>query len=342
MALAAAVAGAGSAAVGAQAPAAGAPPSDGGRREVFARYCVSCHTEAQKTRGAVPVALETLDLGNIGAHAELWERVVLKVRAGVMPPAGMPRPDRATLDSLVGWVESQLDRAAAARPNPGRTEPLHRLNRTEYRNAVRDLLGLDLDVSPLLPPDDSSYGFDNMAGVLKLSPTLMERYLSAALKVSRLAVGSAGPSGNIDYFRVADDLSQDRHVDGMPLGTRGGIRVRYVFPIDGEYEFRPRLARDLNEQVPSLPRRSGARGERRRHSRRRVHAGAARAAAATLRRLRPRPPRRRRARPRRSGPRSRRSRPVSASAPRSARRATAPTKPGTSACRCGPVSARWW
>ena len=121
---------------------------------------------------------------------------MLKVRAGVMPPAGMPRPDRATLDGLVGWLESQLDLAAAARPNPGRTEPLHRLNRAEYRNAVRDLLGLDLDVSPLLPPDDSSYGFDNMAGVLKLSPTLMERYLSAALKVSRLAVGSAGPSGS--------------------------------------------------------------------------------------------------------------------------------------------------
>jgi len=253
--LAAAVAWAGSAAVGAQAPAPapGTPPPDGARRAVFARYCVSCHTEAQKTRGAVPVAFETLDLGNVGAHAELWERVVLKVRAGVMPPAGMPRPDRATLDGLAGWVESQLDLAVAARPNPGRTEPLHRLNRTEYRNAVRDLLGLDLDVSPLLPPDDSSYGFDNMAGVLKLSPTLMERYLSAALKVSRLAVGSAGPSGNIDYFRVADDLSQDRHVDGMPLGTRGGLRVSYVFPIDGEYEFRPRLARDLNESVPLYP-----------------------------------------------------------------------------------------
>ncbi|HET9272626.1 MAG TPA: DUF1592 domain-containing protein [Vicinamibacterales bacterium] len=226
-----------------------APPYE----EVFGRYCVSCHTEAQKSRGAVPVAFEALDLSKVGADAEMWERVVRKVRAGVMPPAGMPRPDRATLDGLAGWLETQLDLAAAARPNPGRTEPLHRLNRAEYRNAVRDLLGLDLDVAPLLPPDDSSYGFDNIAGVLKLSPTLMERYLSAAQKVSRLAVGSAGPAPAIDYFRVIDDLSQDRHVDGLPLGTRGGTRVSYVFAMDGEYEFRPRLARDLNEQLPLYP-----------------------------------------------------------------------------------------
>jgi mono/diheme cytochrome c family protein len=218
--------------------------------EVFARYCVSCHSDAQKTRGTVPVAFESLDLAKVGADAAMWERVVRKVRAGVMPPAGMPRPDRATLDGLAGWLEGRLDLAAAANPNPGRTESLHRLNRSEYRNAIRDLLGLDLDVSPLLPPDDSSYGFDNIAGVLKLSPTLMERYLSAAQKVSRLAVGAAGPTPAIDYFRVIDDLSQDRHVEGLPLGTRGGTRVAYVFPMDGEYEFRPRLARDLNEQLP--------------------------------------------------------------------------------------------
>jgi mono/diheme cytochrome c family protein len=227
--------------------------STAAHREVFAKYCVSCHTEAQRGRGTVPVAFERLDLSNVGSDAAMWERVVRKVRAGVMPPAGMPRPDRETLDGLAAWLESQLDRAAAARPNPGRTESLHRLNRAEYRNAVRDLLGLDLDVSPLLPPDDSSYGFDNIAGVLKLSPTLMERYLSAAQKVSRLAVGSAGPEPAIDYFRVADDLSQDRHIDGMPFGTRGGTRVSYVFPMDAEYEFRPRLTRDLNEQLPLYP-----------------------------------------------------------------------------------------
>jgi mono/diheme cytochrome c family protein len=245
----AAVVFAASALMGAQPRTAG-PNADAGRREVFAKYCVSCHTEAQKARGTVPVAFETLDLSRVGADAAAWERVVRKVRAGVMPPAGMPRPDRATLDGLAGWLESQLDLAAAAHPNPGRTESLHRLNRAEYRNAVRDLLGLDLDVSPLLPPDDSSYGFDNIAGVLKLSPTLMERYLIAAQRVSRLAVGSAGPEPAIDYFRIADDLSQDRHVDGMPLGTRGGTRVSYVFAMDGEYEFRPRLTRDLNESLP--------------------------------------------------------------------------------------------
>ena len=235
-----------------------APPYDAtadvaARREVFTRYCVSCHTEAQQRRGAVPIAFESLDLSRVGADAAVWERVVRKVRAGVMPPAGMPRPDKGTLDGLASWLETQLDRAAAAHPDPGRTEALHRLNRAEYRNAVRDLLGLDLDASPLLPSDDSSYGFDNIAGVLKLSPTLMERYLGAAQKVSRLAVGSAGPVPVIDYFRVADDLSQDRQLEGLPLGTRGGTRVNYVFPMDGEYEFRPRIARDLNEQVPLYP-----------------------------------------------------------------------------------------
>ena len=122
------------------------------------------------------------------------------------------------------WIEAELDRAAAAHPNPGRTEPFHRLNRAEYRNAVRDLLDLDVDVDSLLPADDASYGFDNIAGVLKMSPTLMERYLAAAQKVSRLAVGTPPPLPNVDYFRVADDLAQDEHLTGLPFGTRGGTR----------------------------------------------------------------------------------------------------------------------
>ena len=148
------------------------------------------------------------------------------------------------------WLESELDRNAAARPNPGRTEPFHRLNRAEYRNAVRDILDLDVDVASLLPADDVSYGFDNIAGVLKMSPTLMERYLAAAQKVSRLAVGTPLPAPNIDYFRVTDDLSQDEQLPGLPLGTRGGTLIRYTFPMDGVYEIRPRLTRDLNESVP--------------------------------------------------------------------------------------------
>jgi mono/diheme cytochrome c family protein len=217
---------------------------------VFQRYCLSCHNAALKARGTVPVALDTLDLSKVATDPASWEKVVLKMRAGVMPPAGAPRPERAAHASLLTYLEGELDRLAADNPNPGRTEPFHRLNRAEYRNAMRDLLDLEIDVSTLLPPDDASYGFDNIAGVLKMSPTLMERYLSAALKVSRLAVGAAPPAPHIDYFRVADDLSQDVHLPGMPLGTRGGTRISYVFPQDADYEFRVRLARDLNESVP--------------------------------------------------------------------------------------------
>jgi hypothetical protein len=203
-----------------------------------------------KAQGTVPVALDSLDAANVSANPELWEKVVLKMRAGAMPPANASRPEKAVRDGFLSWIESELDRAAASRPNPGRTEAVHRLNRTEYRNAIRDLFGLDVDVSALLPADDVSYGFDNIAGVLKISPTLMERYLAAAQKVSRLAAGAGQPAPNVDYFRIADDLSQEGHLPGLPLGTRGGTLVRYVFPVDGEYEIRPRLTRDLNEGMP--------------------------------------------------------------------------------------------
>jgi len=217
---------------------------------VMGRYCLSCHTEAARQRGTVPVALEGLDLSRVGADAETWELVVRKMRAGLMPPSGMPRPEPAAADAFADFIESALDRAAATNPDPGRTEPFHRLNRTEYRNAVRDLLALDVDVAAILPADDSSYGFDNIAGVLKVSPTLMERYLTAAQRISRLAVGTPLPQPNVDFFRIADDLSQDVHLPGLPLGTRGGTRIVYTFPMDGDYEFRPRLTRDLNEGVP--------------------------------------------------------------------------------------------
>jgi hypothetical protein len=199
----------------------------------------------------VPIALDGLDPGNVRANPELWEKVVLKMRAGQMPPSTAPRPGKEERNAFLTSVESELDRLSAASPNPGRTEPFHRLNRTEYRNAVRDLLGLDVDVSALLPPDDVSYGFDNIAGVLKISPTLMERYLVAAQRVSRMAIGTPQPAANIDYFRVPDDLSQESHLPGLPLGTRGGTLISYVFPMDGEYEIRPRLTRDLNEGMPA-------------------------------------------------------------------------------------------
>lgn len=198
----------------------------------------------------MPIALDTLDISKVSANPEAWEKVVLKMRAGQMPPAAAARPSKADRAAFLAWLESELDRTAGANPNPGRTEAFHRLNRAEYRNAVRDLLGVDVEVSSLLPPDDVSYGFDNIAGVLKISPTLMERYLVAAQRVSRLAVGTPQPVANVDYFRIADDLSQESHLPGLPLGTRGGTLISYVFPMDGEYEIRPRLTRDLNESMP--------------------------------------------------------------------------------------------
>ena len=220
------------------------------QRAVFSQYCLTCHNQRMKQAGTVPVAFEGDALWDIGANAATWEKVVLKMRAGVMPPAGAPHPDTSVRGAFLGWLEGELDRAAATRPNPGRTEPFHRLNRTEYRNAVRDLLALDLDVSSMLPADDASYGFDNIAGVLKMSPTLMEQYLGAAQRVSRLAIGTGVPGPSVEYIRITDDLPQDVHLPGLPFGTRGGTQFNYVFPADADYEFRVRIARDLNESVP--------------------------------------------------------------------------------------------
>ena len=166
-----------------------------------------------------------------------------------MPPSGRPRPDKATHDAFVNWIESELDGAASAHPNPGRTEPFHRLNRAEYKNVIRDLLDLDVNVDSLLPADDASYGFDNIAGVLKMSPTLMERYLAAAQKISRLAVGTPPPFPNVEFVRLGDDLQQDEHIEGLPVGTRGGVSIPYTFPMDAEYVIKVRLARDILENV---------------------------------------------------------------------------------------------
>ena len=177
----------------AAAPTAAVPAVPAAPRALLDRYCVTCHNDAGQRRGTVPVSLQALDTANVGADAALWESVLRKLRAGMMPPAGRPRPDQAAHDRLLAWLESELDRAAAARPNPGRTETFHRLNRTEYANAVRDLLALDIDAAALLPADDASYGFDNIAGVLRLNQSLMERYLAAAAKISRAAVGRRSP-----------------------------------------------------------------------------------------------------------------------------------------------------
>ena len=200
------------------------------------RYCLTCHNQSLLERGTVPVELESADLETVPAQADVWERVIRKVRTGTMPPLGRPRPAAAAADRLAAWLETELDRAAAARPNPGRTVPLHRLNRTEYQNAIRDLLALDVDAAALVPADDQSYGFDNIAGVLKVSPTLLERYMNAARQVSRLAVGASPMAPAGETFRIVSDLSQYQHQDGLPFGTRGGLSVEYNFPRDGEYE----------------------------------------------------------------------------------------------------------
>ncbi len=225
-----------------------APASTAPHKATLDRYCAGCHNDRAKTAG---LSLEGTDLARVGAHGETWEKVVRKLRSRMMPPAGMPRPDDATYDGLVAYLETSLDAAAAARPNPGRTPTLRRLNRAEYQNAIRDLLSLDVDVSALLPKDDASHGFDNV-GVVELSPTLLERYLAAAQKVSRLAVGSPLPSPASHLVVLPPDLTQEDHLAGMPLGSRGGAVTRYTFPLSGTYEIQIRLSRDRNENVEGL------------------------------------------------------------------------------------------
>jgi hypothetical protein len=219
-------------------------------RAFIKQYCLGCHSSQARRSGNVPVAFDTLDPSSVVRDAKTWEQVVRKMRAGVMPPSGMPRADKAVHERFLTFVEGELDRAARANPNPGRTEAFHRLNRQQYQNAVRDLLNLDVDVTALLPPDDASYGFDNIAGVLRISPTLMERYLTAAQKISRIAVGLPPSSPNIDYFRVADDRTQEDRLPSQLFGTRGGASINYTFPMDAHYTIRVELSRDLNEQVP--------------------------------------------------------------------------------------------
>ena len=205
-------------------------------RALLNQYCIGCHNERTKTAGLM---LDKLDLAHPGQDPDAWEKVVRKLRAGMMPPAGMPRPDRATLDAWTAKLETGLDRAAAAKPNPGSTG-LHRLNRTEYTNAIRDLLALDVDESTVLPADDSSEGFDNIADALAVSPALIERYVAAAGKISRLAVGNMLISPATVTYRAPADFSQTEHVEGLPLGTRGGMLVRHTFPLDAEYSFKVR------------------------------------------------------------------------------------------------------
>ena len=217
-------------------------------RAVLDRYCVTCHNSRTRTGG---LALDTLDVTRVAADAETWEKVVRKIRGRMMPPPGLPRPDDATYDALSAHLEGALDRGAAERPNPGRTETFRRLTRVEYQNAIRDILDLDVDVSSLLPKDDASHGFDNVSNG-ELSPTLLERYLAAAQKVSRAAIGSALPSPASHVVVLPADLTQEDHLEGLPFGTRGGATFKYTFPQHAVYEFQLRLARDRNENVEGL------------------------------------------------------------------------------------------
>ena len=208
-------------------------------------YCVTCHNARLKTAN---LPLDTLDVSDPASNPAVWEKVLQKVRTGVMPPPGARHPDPAAIASFVGSIEASLDRAATAHQNPGRVPLIHRLNRTEYRNAIRDLLAVDdlpkeMDISLLLPPDEIGEGFDNMANALFVSPSLIERYVGAARKISRLAVGDLAVPRMIDTYQMSGQLPQDVHFEELPLGTRGGTLIRRTFPVDGEYTFDVQVAR---------------------------------------------------------------------------------------------------
>ena len=198
------------------------------------RYCADCHNDAER---AGDLAFDRLDASRMHADAAVWETVIRKLSGGLMPPPGEPRPDAERLDAFVGFLEESLDAAARTAPNPG-TPGLRRLNRTEYANALRDLIELPVDAEALLPGDDSVAGFDNIGSALSISPTLLQAYVSAAATLSRLAVGDPTASSSITTYRAPRDWQNGNHVDGQPLGTRGGFQVQHVFPLDAEYEIR--------------------------------------------------------------------------------------------------------
>lgn len=197
------------------------------------RYCTKCHNTDDFSGG---FALDQLNPGDLHADGALWESIVRKLRSGMMPPPGQDRPAVENITRVVSGLETALDRTAARHPNPGAVL-LHRMNRNEYANAIRDLLALPVDAEHLLPADDSASGFDNIASALVLSPALMQSYITAASRISRLAVGDMGSSSVVTRFQPPPGVSQSAHIDGLPLGTRGGLRVQHVFPLDAEYDF---------------------------------------------------------------------------------------------------------
>ncbi len=220
-------------------------------RLLLDRYCATCHNERARVAG---FALDRLDLSNVGANAAVWEKIILKLRLGTMPPPGLPRPDRAAYDQLATYLEDTLDRFSSISVDPGRTDAMHRLNRTEYQNAIRDLLGLEIDVAGLLPPDEADEsGFSNIAETLSLSPMLFERYLTAARKISRLAVGRAPSVPVAETYNVSIMVIQDdRLSEDLPFGSRGGVAIRHYFPVDGEYKIKITLQKNQIEYVRGM------------------------------------------------------------------------------------------
>jgi mono/diheme cytochrome c family protein len=218
-------------------------------RQFLDRYCAACHNERLKSGG---LSLDQVDVSRPDAHPELWEKVVRKVHTGVMPPPNAPRqPTDAERIAMLTWLDTSLDTASAAKLNPGRTETLRRLNRTEYQNAIRDLLALEIDAASLLPADESGHGFDNVI-VGDMSATLLDRYISSAQKISSLAVGSVKTSVQNDMIFLPADLTQEQQLPGLPMGTRGGVSTSYTFVQDGEYEFQILLAKDLEGRIGGL------------------------------------------------------------------------------------------
>ena len=224
---------------------AGCQPSDeelAARYEgVVRRYCLECHDDAGRE---ADLSLEGVDLAAVASHPVLFEDIARKLRGRQMPPLGGPRPDAATYDGFVAYLERRLDQAALVSPEPGKSS-IHRLNRTEYGNAVRDLLALEVDAAEFLPADDEGYGFDNIADVLRVSPSLLEQYLAASAKIAALAVGDPDTPAVTAVYRPPQDLAQAVHIEGMPLGTRGGLKIRHNFPLDAEYEFDVFLVRNI-------------------------------------------------------------------------------------------------
>src|SRR5437667_5618097 len=228
-----------------------AAPQKDPARGVLDQYCVTCHNEKLRTAG---LALDKLDVMHPNSNAEVWERVIEKLRAGSMPPPGRPRPDTATYRAVATWLENEIDRAWTATPNPGRIGAVHRLNRTEYSNAIRDLLGINVDVRSQLPGDETADGsFDNFADSLSISTAHLERYLSVARQVTRLATGLPPTSPTMDRFEIPLHVLQDeRQSEDLPFGSRGGIAVKYDFPIDGEYLLKVRLQRQYQDYIKGM------------------------------------------------------------------------------------------